>query len=76
MLLKNCVCQLVAKVNDIDTRGFALKIKYETDKLDLEKKFLTVVGLLKKQIIKLKLLKQKVKYLAQQLSYRSWINST
>ena len=48
MLLKNCVCQLVAKVNDIDTRGFALKIKYETDKLDLEKKFLTVVGLLKK----------------------------
>ena len=27
--------KLVAKVNNIDTSGFVLKIKYDTDKLDL-----------------------------------------
>ena len=30
--------KLVAKLNDIDTSGFALKTKYELDKSDLEKK--------------------------------------
>ena len=30
--------KLAAKVNNIDTRGFALKTKYDTDKSDLEKK--------------------------------------
>ena len=30
--------KLVAKVNNIDTSGFVLKIKYDTDKSDLEKK--------------------------------------
>ena len=30
--------KLVAKVNDIDTTGFVLKTKYDTDKSDLEKK--------------------------------------
>ena len=29
--------KLVAKVNDIDTTGFVSKIKYDTDKSDLEK---------------------------------------
>ena len=29
--------KLVAKVNDIDTRGFVLKTKYDIDKSDLEK---------------------------------------
>ena len=30
--------KLVAKINNIDTTGFALKTKYDTDKSDLEKK--------------------------------------
>ena len=30
--------KLVAKVNNIYTNGYALKTKYDTDKLDLEKK--------------------------------------
>ena len=30
--------KLVAKVNNIDTSGFVLKTKYDTDKSDLEKK--------------------------------------
>ena len=34
---KNCVWQKVAKVNNIDTRGFVLKIRYDTDKSELEK---------------------------------------
>ena len=31
--------KLVTKLNSIDTSGFALKTKYDTDKSDLEKKF-------------------------------------
>ena len=61
--------KLVAKVNNIDTSGFVLKTKYDTDKSDLEnkisdadKKIPDTSGLVKKQIIMLKLLKQKVKY--------------
>ena len=30
--------KLVTKVNNIDTTGFGLKTKYDTDKSDLEKK--------------------------------------
>ena len=30
--------KLVAKVNNIDTSGFVLKTKYDTDKSELEKK--------------------------------------
>ena len=30
--------KLVTKVNNIDTTGFVLKTKYDTDKSDLEKK--------------------------------------
>ena len=30
--------KLVAKINNIDTSGFVLKTKYDTDKSDLEKK--------------------------------------
>ena len=30
--------KLVAKVNNIDTRGFVLRTTYDTDKSDLEKK--------------------------------------
>ena len=61
--------KLVATVNNIDTSGFVLKTMYQ-DKSDLErkisdedKKLLILVNLLKKQIIMLKLLKYKVKYL-------------
>ena len=36
----------VAKVHDIDTSGFVLKSQYNTDKSDLEKKFLIQVDLL------------------------------
>ena len=32
--------KLVEKVNNIDTNGLVLKTKYDTDKSELEKKFL------------------------------------
>ena len=35
---KTVYYKLVAKVNNIDTSGFVLKTKYDTDKSDLEKK--------------------------------------
>ena len=54
--------KLVAKVNNIDTSGFVLKTKYETDKSDLEQKFLIPVVLLERQIIMVKLLKCKIKH--------------
>ena len=39
MLFKEIVYdKLVAKVNNIDTSGFILKIKYGTNKLDLDSK--------------------------------------
>ena len=59
---KNLYDKLVAKVNNIDTSGFVLKTKYDTDKSDLQIKFLILVRLLKRQIIMLKLLAQKIKY--------------
>ena len=34
MLLKTVYDKLVGKVNNIDTSGFVLKIKYDTDKPD------------------------------------------
>ena len=40
--------QLVAKVNNIDTGGFVLKTKYDTDKSELEKKIPDTSGLVKK----------------------------
>ena len=56
--------KLVSKVNNIDTTGFVLKTKYNTNKSDLEKKIIDAdktipdaSGLVKKQIIMLKLLK-------------------
>ena len=49
---------LVSKVNNIDTSRFVLKSKYDTDDLsDAGKKFPDTSGLVKKQIIMLKLLK-------------------
>ena len=45
--------KLVVKVNN---KGFVLKTKYDTDKLELEKKILIIADLLKNYIIVLKLL--------------------
>ena len=53
---KNVYDKLVAKINNIDTSGFVLKTKYETNKSELEKKFLILVMLLKRQIIILRLM--------------------
>ena len=55
--------KLVAKVNNIDTSHFVLKTKHQTDKTELEKKIRDTSGLVKKQIIILKSLKQKVTFL-------------
>ena len=56
--------KLAAKVSNIGTREFVLKTKYDTDKSSLEKKISdrdkkipNISGLVKKQIIMLKLLK-------------------
>ena len=46
--------KLVAKVNSIDTSRFVLKTKYDTDKSELETKFLILVVLLKRLIMMLK----------------------
>ena len=60
-LVKNNVVEtfvydkLVAKGNSIDTRGFVLKTKCNADKSELEKKIPDSRGLLKRQIIMLKL---------------------
>ena len=40
--------KLVAKVNSIDTSGFVLKTKYDTDKSELENKIPDTSGLIKK----------------------------
>ena len=39
---------MVAKVNNIDTSDFLLKAKYQTDKIELEKKIPDVSNLVKK----------------------------
>ena len=41
--------KLAAKVNNTDTSDLALNIKYQTDKAELEKKFLMWLRLLAKQ---------------------------
>ena len=62
MLLKRLYNKLVTNVNNIDTTGFVLKTKDDTDKSNLEKKISdaekkipNTSGLVKKQIIILKL---------------------
>ena len=42
--------KLVARVDNIDTVGFVLKTKYDTDKSELEKNILILVVLLKRLI--------------------------
>ena len=67
---KNEYNSLKTKVDSIDTTNFVLKTKYEKDGSDFEdkiskidKKYLMLVTWLKKQILMLKLLTSKVKYL-------------
>ena len=45
---KNCINELVAEVDNIDTSGFVLKTKYNTDKTKLENKIPDISGLVKK----------------------------
>ena len=70
VLLKNLNGNLATKVNSIDTNWFVLKAQYNTDKSGFEKKLMTLarkylllVELFKKQIIILRSLRLKVKYL-------------
>ena len=72
--------KLVAKVNNIDISGFVLKTKYDTDKSDLvkkisdaDKKIPDTSKLVKKQIIMLKLVKQKIKYLVLAANTLVWL---
>ena len=48
-VVKKHVCdKLVTKVNNINTSGFVLKTKYDTDKSELETKIHDTSGLVKK----------------------------
>ena len=48
VIKKDVYDKLVAKVNSIDTSGFVLKTKYDTDKLELENKTPDTSDLVKK----------------------------
>ena len=48
LLKKNVYDKLAAKVNNIDTSDFVLKTKYQTDKIELEKKIPDVTYFVKK----------------------------
>ena len=48
VLKKDVYNKLVTKVNAIDTSGFVLKTKYDTDKSELENKIPDTSGLVKK----------------------------
>ena len=49
--------KLATKVNNIDTRRFVLKTKYDVDKTELEKKIPDTSNLAKNQIIMLRLVR-------------------
>ena len=61
LLKKTEYDKLVAKVNNTDTSWFVLKTKYNTDKSELENKLPNTSGLVKKQIMTLKLPKLKTR---------------
>ena len=48
VIKKNAYCKLVTEVNNVDTSGFVLKTKYDTDKSELEKKVPDISKLVKK----------------------------
>ena len=48
-VVKKAVCdKLAAKVNNIDTSGFVLKTKFQTDKIELQKTIPVVTDFVKK----------------------------
>ena len=47
---KDVYNKLVAKVDNINTSGFVLKTKYDTDKSELENKIPDTIGLVKKRL--------------------------
>ena len=55
--------KLVAKVNAIDTSGFVLKTKYDTEKSELENKIPNTSDLVKKTDYNTKITKIEVKFL-------------
>ena len=57
LLKKTVYNKLATKVNNIDTSRFLLKTKYNTDKLELEKKITDISNFVKNLIIILKLVK-------------------
>ena len=59
---KSVYDKLVPRVNSIDTITFVLKANYDTDEKEVEKKFLILVVLFKKQITIPKSLKKRLKY--------------
>ena len=59
--------KLVAKVNNIDTSDFALKIRYSTDKTELEKKIPDVGNLVNK--VKLTELENKIPNISDDSSF-------
>ena len=48
ILKKTVIGKLIAKVNSIDTSGFVLKTKYDTDKSEIENKIPDTSDLVKK----------------------------
>ena len=57
LLKKTVYNKLATEVNNIDTSRFLLKTKYNTDKLELEKKITDISNFVKNLIIILKLVK-------------------
>ena len=55
--------KLVAKVNNIDASGFALKTMYDTDKSEIEKKISDTSDLVKKPDYNAKITEIEMKYL-------------
>ena len=45
---KDVYNKLIAKINNIDTSGFVLKAKYDTDKSEIENQIPDTIGLVKK----------------------------
>ena len=60
---KNVYDKLVTKVNNIDTSGFVLKTKYDTDKSELENKIPDTSGLVKKTNYNTKITELEIKFL-------------
>ena len=74
LLKETAYDKLVSKINNIDRSRFVLKTKYNTDKSDLEKKVPDTSGLDQKQIIMLKLPKQKKKSKEKQTDFDTKIS--